>query len=245
LPIGFVSLHRARRALLRDNVKPHIGFDPGKRKAMAQDFHEIRFPLDVSLGSRGGPERRTDIVTLASGREHRNSRFAQSRRRYDAGLGVRHLDALYAVVAFFEERRGRLYGFRFRDRMDWRSGRPSQAPTPHDQRIGTGDGAQRAFALVKTYGSAHAPYTRAIAKPVGGTVLVALDGAEQPVGTAFTCDPTSGIVTFATPPSPGAAITAGFDFDVPVRFDTDALDIDLSAFEAGEIPKIPLVEIVP
>ena len=88
---------------------------------MVNDFHEIRFPLDVSLGRRGGPSRRTDIVTLASGPEHRNARFAHSRRRYDAGLGVRTLDALAAVLAFFEERRGRLYGFRFRDRADWKS----------------------------------------------------------------------------------------------------------------------------
>ena len=212
---------------------------------MASDFHEIRFPLDVSLGSRGGPTRRTDIVTLSSGREHRNSRWAQSRRRYDAGLGVRSIDALHAVIAFFEERRGRLIGFRFRDRTDWRSGPPSQEPTPLDQRIGTGDGATRSFQLTKTYGSAFAPYQRRIAKPVGGTVRVALDGMEQAVGEAFNCDPTTGILTFAAAPPSGAVITAGYAFDVPVRFDTDELDIDLSAFEAGEIPKIPLIEIVP
>jgi uncharacterized protein (TIGR02217 family) len=211
---------------------------------MPSDFHEIRFPLDVSLGSRGGPVRRTEIVTLASGREHRNSRWAHSRRRYDAGLGVRTLDALHQVLAFFEERRGRLYGFRFRDRIDWRSGPPSRAPLPGDQRIGTGDGVRRTFTLVKTYGAAHAPYARPIVKPVGGSVRVALNGVEQAVGTAFNCDPATGIVTFVQPPPAGAAITAGFDFDVPVRFDADELDIDLSAFEAGEIPKIPLVEIV-
>jgi uncharacterized protein (TIGR02217 family) len=212
---------------------------------MSADFHEIRFPLDVSLGSRGGPVRRTDIVTLASGREHRNARWSQSRRRYDAGLGVRTLDALHAVVAFFEERRGRLYGFRFRDRVDWRSGPPSQVPSATDQRIGTGDGAKTAFQLVKTYGAAHAPYGRAIAKPVAGTVRVAVAGAELTSGADFICDAATGLVTFAVPPAPNAAVTAGFDFDVPVRFDTDELDIDLSAFEAGEIPKIPLIEIVP
>src|SRR5215207_5460420 len=119
---------------------------------MASDFHEVRFPLDVSLGSRGGPVRRTDIVTLASGREHRNSRWAGSRRRYDAGLGVRTVDALHAVIAFFEERRGRLYGFRFRDRTDWRSGPPSREPGPTDQVLGTGDGVTTSFPLAKTYG---------------------------------------------------------------------------------------------
>jgi uncharacterized protein (TIGR02217 family) len=212
---------------------------------MPADFHEVRFPLDVALGSRGGPVRRTDIVTLASGREHRNARWAASRRRYDAGLGVRGLDALHAVVAFFEERRGRLYGFRFRDRMDWRSGPPGTAPTPLDQSIGTGDGATTGFPLVKTYGGAHAPYRRLIAKPVGGSVRVAVNGVEQAVGSGFSCDPATGIVVFTTAPPAGAAVTAGFDFDVPVRFDTDELDIDLSAFEAGAIPRIPLVEIVP
>jgi len=125
---------------------------------MASDFHEVRFPLDVSLGRRGGPGRRTDVVALASGREHRNARFAHSRRRYDAGLGVRTLDALHAVLAFFEERRGRLYGFRFRDAVDCRSGPPSSPPGPTDQRLGTGDGATAVFALVKRYGAVHAPY---------------------------------------------------------------------------------------
>ena len=211
---------------------------------MAADFHEARFPLDVSLGSRGGPVRRTDIVTLASGREHRNSRWAHSRRRYDAGLGVRTLDALYGVIAFFEERRGRLHGFRFRDRVDHRSGPPSRAVGPLDQRIGTGDGATKAFPLLKFYGTGAAAYVRPIAKPVGGTVRVALSGVEQPVGTAFTCDPATGIVVFPTAPAAGVAITAGFEFDVPVRFDTDELDIDLSAFEAGAVPRIPLIEIV-
>ncbi|MBB3018578.1 uncharacterized protein (TIGR02217 family) [Microvirga lupini] len=212
---------------------------------MASDFHEVRFPLDVSLGSRGGPVRRTDIVTLASGREHRNSRWAGSRRRYDAGLGVRTVDALHAVIAFFEERRGRLFGFRFRDRTDWRSGPPSKEPTPLDQRIGTGNGTERNFQLVKAYGSAFAPYSRTIAKPVGGTVRVALNGIEQAVGSGFNCDPATGLVTFAAAPPAGAVITAGFAFDVPVRFDTDELDIDLSTFDAGGIPQIPLIEIVP
>ena len=116
---------------------------------MVPDFHEVRFPLDVALGSRGGPGRRTEVVTLASGREHRNSRWAHSRRRYDAGLGVRTLDALHTVIAFFEERRGRLHGFRFRDRADCRSGAPSQGVSPTDQRIGAGDGAMAAFQLVR------------------------------------------------------------------------------------------------
>lgn len=213
---------------------------------MPSDFHEVRFPLDVSLRGSGGPVRRTEIVTLASGREHRNSRWADSRRRYDAGLGIRTLDALHAVLGFFEERRGRLYGFRYRDRIDHRSGPPSRAVAPTDQRIGTGDGATRVFALVKAYGDGADAYRRAIAKPAAGSVRVAVNGTEVP-GGKVSCDPATGRVTFApdaVPPA-GAAITAGFEFDVPVRFDTDELTVDLAAFTAGEVPRIPLIEIVP
>ncbi len=210
---------------------------------MLQDFHEVRFPLDVALGMRGGPARRTDIVSLASGREQRNARWARSRRRYDAGLGVRTLDALAAVIAFFEERRGRLIGFRLHDRADCKSCAPSASPSPTDQVLGMGDGARLAFPLQKTYGGDHAPYQRLIAKPIAGSVQVALDGAVLAKGVDFVCDTTSGIVTFLTAPAAGAVVSAGFSFDVPVRFDTDELEIDLSAFEAGAVPRIPLVEI--
>jgi uncharacterized protein (TIGR02217 family) len=209
-------------------------------------FHEVLFPLAVSLEGSGGPRRRTDIVTLGSGREERNARWAHSRRHYDAGYGVATLDALHTVIAFFEERRGRLYGFRWRDRADWRSGPPSRAPTPLDQPIGVGDGVRREFQLVKRYGSAFAPWVRTIAKPVAGTIRLAVAGVEKPA-SAFTVDAATGLVSFAVGQAPpaGAAVTAGFAFDVPVRFDTDDLMIDFAAFAAGEIPKIPLVEIIP
>ena len=213
---------------------------------MPDDFHEVRFPLDVALRGSGGPERLTEIVTLASGREHRNGRWADSRRRYDAGLGIRDLDALHAVLSFFEERRGRLYGFRYRDRVDWRSGPPSREPAPTDQALGTGDGTTRVFALAKTYGTGPTAYRRAIRKPVAGSVRVAVAGIEQ-LAAKVSCDAASGLVTFAADavPPDSTLVTAGFAFDVPVRFDTDALTIDLAAFTAGEIPKVPLIEIVP
>jgi uncharacterized protein (TIGR02217 family) len=208
-------------------------------------FHEVLFPLDIALKSAGGPERRTEIVALGSGREERNARWAHSRRRYDAGYGVKTLDALSVVVAFFEERRGCLHGFRWRDPLDHSSAPPGAAVTPLDQSIGTGDGATASFPLTKTYGDAHAPYARPIAKPASGSVRVAVAGVEQTQGVDFTCDPTTGAVTFLAGhvPAAGAAITAGFMFDVPVRFDTDYLEVDLSAFAAGSVPHIPLVEI--
>ena len=103
-------------------------------------FHEVRFPTAIAFGATGGPERRTEIVALGSGHEERNGRWADSRRRYNAGYGVRSLDDLHAAVAFFEERRGRLYGFRWHDRIDGKSCAPSATPLPTDQAIGEGDG---------------------------------------------------------------------------------------------------------
>ena len=204
-------------------------------------FHEILFPLDIALGGAGGPERRTEIVALASGREERNARWAHSRRRYDAGYGIKTFEALSQVIAFFEERRGMLHGFRWRDRLDHASAAPGVAVTAFDQVLGTGDGETGAFQLAKIYGGVFAPYARTVVKPVAGSVRIAVDGVEFDDG--FSVDVTNGVVTFETPPSLGDAVTAGFLFDVPVRFDTDYLEVDLSAFAAGAIPKIPLIEI--
>lgn len=214
---------------------------------MTAAFHEVLFPLDIALRSAGGPERRTEIVTFGSGREERNARWAHSRRRFDAGYGVKTFDALQTVVAFFEERRGQLHGFRWRDRLDHSSAQPSSAITPFDQVIGTGDGVRTQFQLTKSYGGAYAVYQRPVVKPVGGSVRVAVSGVEFEDGEAFICDPITGLVTFLEGhvPSVGVSVTAGFLFDVPVRFDTEYLEVDLSAFEAGAIPKIPLVEIKP
>ena len=208
-------------------------------------FHEVRFPLDIALGSRGGPERRTEIVTTATGREERNARWAHSRRRFDAGYGVKTFAKLAEVVAFFEERRGRLFGFRFRDRMDWSSAAGNAAPTPLDQVIGTGTGTGAAFQLRKQYGSDFAPYARIITKPAPASVRIAVAGVEKAFGVDYDLDAATGVVTFRAGkiPANGAPVSAGFTFDVPVRFDTDFLEVDLSAFEAGAIPGIPLVEI--
>jgi len=209
-------------------------------------FHDVLFPTAISRGSQGGPERKTDVVILGSGSEERNSRWADSRRSYNAGYGIRSLDDLHAVTAFFEERRGRLYGFRWRDHMDHKSCAPSGTPSAFDQTIGTGDGTKTGFRLTKSYGSTHAPYRRAITKPVTGSVTIAVGGTVKSP-SSFSVDPATGIVSFANghvPPA-GAAVTAGFLFDVPVRFDTDKLEISLSGFRHGSIQNIPVIEIRP
>lgn len=206
-------------------------------------FHEISFPVQIAAGSTGGPERKTEIVSLASGREERNSPWADSRRKYNITPGIRTADDLFALHVFFEERRGRLYGFRFQDPTDHKSCGPAATPAASDQAIGTGDGVTTAFQLVKTYGSAFAPWTRAVVKPQAGTVLIAVAGTAMTSG--WSIDLTTGIVTFAAAPAAGAAVTAGYRFDVPVRFDSDTLDASLPALRSGGLGAIELIEIRP
>lgn len=210
-----------------------------------QSFHDVLFPTAISFGATGGPERRTEIVRMTSGLEQRNARFHASRRRYDAGTGVRSLEDLYELIAFFEARRGSLHGFRFRDPFDMKSSAPNGTVSALDQPIGTGDGSNREFALAKVYGAGADGYSRAIGKPVEGTVRVAVDGLEKSEDADFEVDHTSGIVTFVPGAAPGggAEVTAGFEFDVPVRFDIEHLSVSLTAFKAGQIPSIPLIEI--
>ncbi|RFC64228.1 TIGR02217 family protein [Fulvimarina endophytica] len=204
-------------------------------------FSEERFPLRIGFGASGGPERRVEIVRLSTGFEHRNQRGAHGFRRYDAGSGVRSLADLSEVTAFFEARRGSLVGFRFRDPMDWHTGPFGRAPGGFDVFLGTGDGERRRFDLVKRYGTGPDAYVRPIAKAVAEGLRVAVGGTELSGG--FMLEAGGGAILLDAPPEPRAVVSAGFAFDVPVRFDTDQLLVNVTAFEAGEIPSIPLIEV--
>ncbi|MEQ3625337.1 MAG: DUF2460 domain-containing protein [Celeribacter sp.] len=206
-------------------------------------FHEVRFPADLSFGSVGGPERRTEVVTLANGHEERNTPWAHARRRYDAGLGLRSLDDIAALIAFFEARAGQLHGFRWKDWSDWKTGLPSGEPAFDDVELGRGDGGTAQVALRKSYASGGVVYHRPIAKPVAGSVRIGLDGQEMREGVHYAVDTGTGVVTFAEPPEDGLRITAGFQFDVPVRFDTDRIATSVANFQAGEVPDVPVVEL--
>ena len=206
-------------------------------------FHEVVFPLGLALGASGGPQRRVEIVTLGSGREARNAPHALSRRRWNAGVGVKTLDDLHTLLAFFEARRGALYGFRWRDPVDFSSCAPSQTPGPFDQVLGTGDGVETVFALQKTYADAGGATARPIVKPVTGTVRVAVGGVELATD-AFAVDAATGRVTLDAPPAAGVTVTAGFRFHTPVRFDVERLEITLDAFAAGAVPSAPVVELI-
>jgi len=205
-------------------------------------FHDIRLPARLAFGCTGGVERRTQVVTLASGHERRSSPWAQGRRRYLIATAARPLDEAAQLVAFFEARRGRLHGFRFRDPSDFKSCLPSAQPAATDQALGTGDGSRKTFQLVKAYGSAPEFAMRTISRPVAGTVKVAVAGLAL-APAAFAVDLATGLVTLVTAPAAGAAVRAGFEFDTPVRFDIDRLDLQMEGFAAARITACPLVEV--
>ncbi len=210
-----------------------------------EQFHETRFPLDISIGAIGGPVRKTEIVSLVSGHEKRNTKWAHSRRNYNAGFGIKTIDDLQDVIAFFEERRGSLFGFRFRDPIDHKSCKPSQIITNVDQNIGVGDGSTTVFQLKKLYGTLATGYYRPINKPVSGSVKVAIDGTSKTEGSDYSISYETGELVFlpGSTPVANSQISAGYEYDVPVRFDADEISINLNAFRAGEIPSIPLIEV--
>lgn len=209
---------------------------------MSAGFHNVQFPIALSYGASGGPERRTEIITTRSGREERNTPWSAARRRYDAGISMRSLDDLAEVIAFFEARSGQLYSFRWKDWSDYKSAAPSREITPFDQVIAMGDGGQTVFQLIKTYRSGGHEAVREVTKPIANTVRLAVDGTEI-LPNEFEVDDLTGQVTFFDAPSANMPITAGYEFDVPARFDVDYLPVNVATFQAGQIPSIPVIEV--
>ncbi|MEZ5691479.1 MAG: DUF2460 domain-containing protein [Rickettsiales bacterium] len=194
-------------------------------------FVETRFPVDISYGSSGGPEYFTDIVVSNGGYEQRNINWAQARARYNVAHGIKSQAQLDSLIAFFRARKGRANGFRFKDWSDYKA---------ITQLIGTGDGVATDFQLIKSYDSGGVIENRTINKPVSDSVVVYLDGV---VSSSYTLDDTTGVVQFSVAPAVGVIITADFEFDVPVRFDTDRLSASLDSYGVSSWNDIPLVEI--
>jgi uncharacterized protein (TIGR02217 family) len=217
-------------------IRDGVVFTKEDSEAM-QGFHDVRYPLTLGFGSSGGPEFSTNVVMTASGQETRTIGWRQARRRYEVGSGIRSEEDLSVLLAFFESRQGRAYAFRFQDPLDYSSAPYGKMPTPTDQLLEVGDGITTQFELVKRYGAA----VRRITKPVAASVLVAVGG--RPVVPVH-IDALLGRVELAEPPPVGARVTAGFLFDVPVRFEEDRLNISTQSFAAGEAPDVTLIEVI-
>jgi uncharacterized protein (TIGR02217 family) len=195
-------------------------------------FHEVRSPDNIAYGASGGPEFATTVVATSAGHEKRNINWAQARGRWDVASGLKKQAQIDALIAFFRARRGKAYGFRFKDWTDHKAA---------GQLLGTGDDAQTQFQLVKHYPSGSVIEARTITKPLAGTVMVYLDGIEQLSG--WSVDTATGLVTFTTAPALGVEVTADFEFDVPVRFDTDHMAVTIETYQLHNWQQIPIVEL--
>jgi len=215
--------------VLRDGF---VHFDQGEDDMDA--FDDVLFPLALGQEGEVSPEFSTAIVTSGGGHESRNASWAEARTRYDVGPGVRSEADIATLLGFFRARMGPARAFRLRDPFDAASG-SAATPTPFDQRIGTGDGVTVRFALAKRYGDA----VRRITRPVAGSVRVAVGSAET---GAFSVQ-AGGWVTLDTAPAAGVAVSAGFRFDVPVRFAEDRLSVTRATFLAGTAASVPLIEV--
>ncbi len=194
-------------------------------------FHEVQFPTSIAYGSSGGPGYDTEVVETVAGYEQRNVNWSQARARYNVAHGVKTAEQLDMLIAFFRARKGRAYAFRFKDWCDFAAA---------GQEIGTGDGSTKSFQLVKGYSSGGQSEIRRIRKPVAESVVVYRNGS---VASGWSLDSTTGIVTFSSAPGNGVAITADFEFDVPVRFDTDRLSARLDDYGTYSWGDIPLIEV--
>jgi uncharacterized protein (TIGR02217 family) len=205
-----------------------------------QAFDDVAFPLSIGREASLAPAFSTQIVEAPSGHERRSSDWADARLSFDAGPGVRSEADIATLIAFFRARRGAARGFRFADPYDDRSCGLGETPGPLDQRLGVGDGVKAEFPLQRFYGPGEEAQVRRISRPVAGSIRVAVDGIESTSGWSHAG---LGVIAFDEAPAEGAVLTAGYRFDVPVRFAEDRLDINRVTFAAGEAPSVPLVEI--
>ena len=203
-----------------------------------QSYDDVPFPLAIGAHATMSVGFFTQIVTSASGYEQRNAQWTNARMRFDAGLGVRSEADIIALINFFRARRGSAAAFPFRDPMDFSSDRMAGQPGATDQLLGNGDGLLTEFAIVKTYDPALPG--RRITRPVPTSVRVSVAGTEMTSG--WSLGPL-GLIQFEAAPSIGSEIRAGYLFDVPVRFETDSLDISLGSFRSGAVPTVSLIEV--
>ncbi len=208
-------------------------------------FHDIRLPVQFGFGAQASLERRTEILLLGSGRESRNALWARARRRFDIGPSIQTLERATQLMGFFEARMGRLYAFRFRDFTDFSSGAVNQPVSPLDQMLAPMESDPRRFQLRKAYRSGPGEVFRDITLPLAETLRVAVNGTEARAGSDFTLDPLSGRLTFVHAPQAGAVVSAGFAFDIAVRFEADRLDIALEAPNAARAISVGLIEVLP
>jgi len=207
-------------------------------------FLEIRFPTDIGYGSKGGPGYNTTVVETAGGDESRNQNWSYARYVFDVAYGVKTIPQLESLIKMFHVAGGKENGFRFKDRLDFKSCDYDSVIARTNCTIGTGDGVIAAWQVVKTYTYSGYTRTRRILKLVSATLLVEVNGVLKTETTHYTVNYNTGIITFTggNIPAAGHLIKCGFEFDVPVRFEIDELPILLENYRIGSA-SVPLVEL--
>ena len=204
-------------------------------------FHDVRLPEEVERGASGGPRFNTTVMTLSSGFEKRNINWSKVRGEWDVGYGIQKKDDFSLVMDFFYARQGKAHSFRFKDWSDYEIGDATDITTR--QSIGTGDGVDTTFQINKTYTSGGVTYSRDVNKIVAATLSVWVNDVLQTITTNYTIDLLTGIITFVAAPTDTHDIEVICQFDMAVRFDVDALDVNVVTFDAGAIPNLPVVEV--
>lgn len=200
-------------------------------------FVEVQFPPRIARGATGGPGFSTDVVILESKSEKRNQNWAKARASWDVATGIKTPTDMDVVRAFFYTRAGKAFGFRFKDWGDYRATAEACG--------GTVGGGNTVFQLQKTYSSGGVNYVRPITKPVTASVKMFVGGVLKTLTADYTLNSTTGVVTFGV--APASAVTWTGEFDVPVRFDIDKLDITYETLSAQGIlsnaSRIPIIEL--
>lgn len=197
-----------------------------------KNFSEERFPTDISYGISGGPRFNTDVITSHAGYEYRNINSLNARNRYNVAYGIKTKDQLERLLVFFRAMRGKAVGFRFKDWLDYKV---------IGQCLAIADGKSLEFQLIKTYQVGDFFEQRKILKPVANSIKIYLDDVPVSFGQV---NISNGILTFRYPPKIQTKISADFEFDVPVRFDTDHISASIDNYDVHSMLDIPLIEIL-
>jgi uncharacterized protein (TIGR02217 family) len=178
-----------------------------------------RFPGCPSFGFTANPQYSVTISQSASGRERRNRNWSRPLNQYSVTVGPRLEDEIQELLEFWHAMGGPECGFRFKDYSDFKSSRVNENISATDQVLVFSADSPGGYQLRKTYQFGSRQLVRPILKPVTGTVLLADNGVVKTAGADYVVDYTTGLIEISF--TPVGQITAGFEFDVPVRFDSE------------------------
>lgn len=214
-------------------------------------FYNVVVPGSVSQGTEAAPVSLVDIARGPNGNEQRKSKRSRRLRRFNIAKNIRTVNDVYDILSLFEVMNGPEHSFACKNLIDYKSGKPADAVTALDAAIGTGNGSNLTFQLKKQFKVTKVDNTvlavdRTIYLPVPGTVLIAVNGVLKTEAVDYVVNYETGAITFIAGHAPGngLAVTAGFEFNEKVRFDTNDLSQVMEFFRVGSVPSIPLIEVI-